>query len=130
VALPRSDLKCFLAQRLALYSLLAGVATFQSGCANVPSIATPPPGAQAISVTVTPSRGSVMLGNQFLFTAAAKNSSDSAVSRSVNESRVVERKQGRLRVAVYTGAVPVELDATHAFLAVVSSGANPDKSVV
>jgi hypothetical protein len=37
-----------------------------------------------ISVTVTPSSGSVMLGNQFQFTAAVKNSSDSAVTWRVN----------------------------------------------
>jgi hypothetical protein len=41
-------------------------------------------GAASDSVTVTPSSGSVMLGNQFLFTAAVKNSSDSTVTWSVN----------------------------------------------
>jgi len=83
---PRSGLKYYLAlaQRLALCSLLAGVAICESGCANVASIPSPPVGPQAISVTVTPSSGLVMLGNQYLFTAAVKNSSDSAVTWSVN----------------------------------------------
>jgi hypothetical protein len=170
---PRSVLKCFLVQRLTLYSLLAGVAICQSGCANVASIPTPPPGAQAISVTVTPSSGSVMLGNQFQFTVAVKNSSDSAVSWSVNgvaggraqtgtitsggvytapgdlpipanltvtaTSHADASKSGTAIVTVQSdvsislpsgGALPVELGATHAFLAVVSSGAHPDKSVL
>src|ERR1700686_5776580 len=81
---PRSGLKCFSARRLTLYSLLAGAAICDGGCANVASIPSPPIGPQAISVTVTPSSGSVMLGNQFLFTAAVKNSSDSTVTWSVN----------------------------------------------
>jgi hypothetical protein len=173
---PQSGSKCLLAQRLTLYSLLACVAICHSGCANVASIPTPPPGSQAISVTVTPTSGSVMLGNQFLFTAAVKNSSDSAVTWSVNgvagggaqtgtitsggvytapgdlpippnltvtaTSHADVSKSGTAIVTVQsdvsislpsgggTGAVPVELGATHAFLAVVSSGAHPDKSVL
>src|ERR1700731_2189093 len=81
---PQSGSKYFLAQRLTLYLLVAGVAMCESGCANVASIPPTPVGLQAISVTVTPSSGSVMLGNQFLFTAAVKNSSDSTVTWSVN----------------------------------------------
>ena|ERR1700730_72115 len=173
---PRSGLKCFLVRRLTLYSLLAGVAICQSGCANVASIPSPPSGPQAISVTVTPSSGSVMLGNQFLFAAAVKNSSDSAVTWSVNgvagggvqtgtitsggvytapedlpipanltvtaTSHADASKSGTAIVTVQsdvsislpsgggTGAVPVELGASHAFLAVVSSGAHPDRSVL
>jgi hypothetical protein len=173
---PQSGLKCFLAQRLTLYSLLAGVAICEGGCANVASVPSPPLGPQAISVTVTPSSGLVMLGNQFLFTAAVKNSSDTSVSWSVNGvaggaaqtgtittggiytapsdlpvpanltvtaiSHADVTKSGTAIVTVHcdisialpsgggTGAVPVELGATHAFLAVVSSGAHPDKSVV
>ena len=150
-----------------------------SGCANVASIPSPPagsPGPQAISVTVTPSSGSVMLGNQFLFTAAVKNSSDSTVTWSVNgvaggatqtgtitsggvytapgdlpipanltvtaTSHADVTKSGSALVTVQsdvsitlpsgggTGAVSIELGATHAFLALVSSGAHPDKSVL
>jgi len=173
---PRSVLKCCLAQRLTLYSLLAGVALCESGCANVASIPSPPAGPQAISVTVTPSSGSVMLGNQILFSATVKNSSDSTVSWSVNgaaggtartgtvtsggvytargdlpipvnltvtaTSHADASKSGSAIVTVQsdvsiglpsgggTGAVPIELGATHAFVAVVSSGAHPDKSVV
>jgi hypothetical protein len=41
-------------------------------------------GPQAISVTVTPGNSTVMLGNQSLFTAVVKNSSDSTVTWSVN----------------------------------------------
>jgi hypothetical protein len=80
---PQSGLKYFLAQWLTLYWLLAGVAMCQSGCANVASVPSTPVGPQAISVAVTPSSGSVMLGNQFPFTAAVKNSSDSTVTWSV-----------------------------------------------
>src|SRR6202163_3288273 len=173
---PQSGSKCFLAQRLTLYSLLAGAAIGVSGCANVASIPSPPSGPQAISVTVTPSSGSVMLGNQFLFTAGVKNSSDSSVTWSVNgvaggaaqtgaittggvytapgdlpipanltvtaTSHADVSKSGTAVVTVQSdvsialpsgggaGAVPVELGATHAFLAVVSSGAHPDKSVL
>jgi len=125
---------------------------------------------------VTPSSGLVMLGNQLLFTSAVKNSSDSAVSWSVNgvagggaqtgtittggvytapadlpipanltvtaTSHADVSKSGTAIVTVQsdvsislpsggcTGAVPVELGATHAFLAVVGSGAHPDKSVL
>ena len=117
-----------------------------------------------------------MLGNQFLFTAAVKNSSDSSVTWSVNgvagggaqtgtittggvytapgdlpipanltvtaTSHADVSKSGTAVVTVQSdvsialpsgggaGAVPVELGATHAFLAVVSSGAHPDKSVL
>jgi hypothetical protein len=127
-------------------------------------------------VTVTPSSGSVMLGNQFLFTAVVKNSSDATVTWSVNGvaggapqtgtisaggvytapgdlpipanltvraiSHADVSKSGTAIVSVQsdvviglpggggTNAVPVELGATHAFTAVVSSGAHPDKSVV
>ena len=148
----------------------------ESGCANVASVPSTPVGPQAISVTVTPSSGSVMLGNQFLFTAAVKNSSDSTVTWSVNgiaggaaqtgtisasgvytapgdlpipanltvtaTSHADVSKSGSAIVTVQsdvviglpggggTNAVPVELGATHAFLAVVSSGAHPDKSVL
>ncbi len=148
----------------------------ESGCANVACIPSTPMGSQAISVTVTPSSGSVMLGNQSLFTAAVKNSSDSTVTWSVNgvaggaaqmgtisasgvytapgdlpipanltvtaTSHADVSKSGSAIVTVQsdvviglpggggTNAVPVELGATHAFLAVVSSGAHPDKSVV
>jgi hypothetical protein len=176
---PPRGWKYFLAQRLTLYSLLAGAAICGGGCANVASIPSPPagsPGPQTISVTVTPSSGLVMLGNQLLFTAAVKNSSDSAVSWSVNgvaggaaqtgtittgglytapgdlpipanlmvtaTSHADVSKSGSAIVTVQsdvsitlpsgggTGAVPVELGATHAFLAVVGSGAHPDKSVL
>jgi hypothetical protein len=173
---PQSGLKYFLAQRLTLYSLVAGVAMCESGCANVASVASTPVGPQAISVTVTPSSGSVMLGNQFIFTTAVKNSSDSTVTWSVNgvaggaaqmgtisasgvytapgdlpipanltvtaTSHADISKSGSAVVTVQsdvviglpggggTNAVPVELGATHAFLAVVSSGAHPDKSVL
>jgi hypothetical protein len=173
---PQSGSKCFLVRRLTLYSLLAGVAICNSGCANVASIPSPPSGPQAISVTVMPSSGSVMLGNQFLFTAAVKNSSDNTVTWSVNgvagggaqtgtitsggvytapgdlpipanltvaaTSHADVSKSGSAIVTVQsdvsislpsgggTGAVPVELGATHAFLAVVSSGAHPDRSVL
>jgi hypothetical protein len=171
---PQSGLKFYLvlARRITLHSLLVGVAICESGCANVASIPSPPIG----SVTVTPSSGSVMLGNQLPFTAAVKNSSDSAVTWSVNgvagggaqtgtittggvytapgdlpipanltvtaTSHADVSKSGTAVVTVQsdvsislpsgggTGAVPVELGATHAFLAVVSSGAHPDKSVL
>jgi len=175
---PQGGSKCYLvlARRLALYSLLAAVAMCNSGCANVASIPSPPVGPQAISVTVTPSSGSVMLGNQLPFTAAVKNGSDSAVTWSVNgvagggaqtgtittggvytapvdlpipanltvtaTSHADVSKSGTAVVTVQsdvsislpsgggTGAMPVELGATHAFLAVVSSGVHPDKSVL
>jgi hypothetical protein len=81
---PQSGLKSYFAQRLTLYSLLAGIVVCASGCAKVASIPAPPVGPQAISVTVTPSSGLVMLGNQFVFAAAVKNSSDSTVTWSVN----------------------------------------------
>jgi len=173
---PQSGLKCYLARRLTLYSLLVGVAMCDIGCANVASVPSPPIGPQAIGVTVTPSSGLVMLGNQFVFAAAVKNSLDSTVTWSVNgvagggaqtgtitadgvytapgdlpipanltvtaTSHADVSKSGTALITVQsdvsitlpsgggTGAVPVELGATHAFLAVVSSGAHPDKSVL
>src|SRR3984893_10063809 len=81
---PRSGLKCFSVRRLTLYWLLAGAALSDGGCADLASIPLPPTRPQAITVTVKPSSGSVMLGNQCLFTAAVKNSSDSSVTWSVN----------------------------------------------
>jgi hypothetical protein len=67
-----------------LFASVAGVAVCECGCAIAASIPSPPVGPQAISVTVTPSGGSVMLGNQIPFSATVKNSSDSTVSWSVN----------------------------------------------
>jgi hypothetical protein len=59
-----------------------------SGCATIaPLPSTPtgqPPGGQDISVTVTPSSASLLLGNQLTFTATVKNHSDTSVLWSVN----------------------------------------------
>jgi hypothetical protein len=112
---PRSGLKCFLAQRLTFYALLAGVGICESGCANVASIPSPPQGPLAISVTVTPSSGSVMLGNQFLFTAAVKNSSDTTVNWSVNGVAGGAAQTGTISAeGVYTapGDLPIPANLT------------------
>jgi hypothetical protein len=124
---PQSGSKYFLVQRLTLYSLLAGAALCNSGCANVASIPSPPSGPQGISVTVTPSSGSVMLGNQFLFTAAVKNSSDNAVTWSVNGVAGGGAQTGTITSGgVYTapGDLPIPANLTVTATSVYAGAAN------
>ncbi len=60
--------------------LAEGAWNFGCGSASAP----PPPPPLAIEVTVTPANGSVVLGNQATFTATVTNTTDTAVSWSVN----------------------------------------------
>ncbi len=88
--LPQRGLKKHLANglRVRAFAFVMFAALVISGCANIAPSPSPqngkPPGGQDISVTVTPSSASVLLGNQVTFMATVKNHSDTSVSWSVN----------------------------------------------
>jgi hypothetical protein len=54
------------------------------GCGSAGAPPPPPPPPPSIAVTVTPANGSVLLGNRATFTATVTNTTDTAVSWSVN----------------------------------------------
>lgn len=54
------------------------------GCGGGGAVAPPPPPPPSITVSVTPSSGSVVLGNQLTFTATVNNATDTSVNWSVN----------------------------------------------
>ncbi|MDP9339261.1 MAG: hypothetical protein M3P45_10375 [Acidobacteriota bacterium] len=116
---------------LAVCVLAASTAMGISGCANVASAPSqppgPPPGSQDISVTVTPSSGSVLLGNQLTFTAAVKNASDTSVSWSVNGTPGGTAGLGTITGAgIYTA--PIDLPVPANLLVTATSHANSSKS--
>ena len=81
--LPRKIAKNLRGRRLAFFALLAeGAATI--GCGGGGAAAPPPPPPPSITVSVTPSSGSVVLGNQVTFTATVTNTTDTTVSWGVN----------------------------------------------
>src|SRR5450631_1713039 len=107
---PQSGFGSSLASALGLCALMAVVATCDWGCAHVsagPS-PNPPPTGDDISVVVAPPSASVLLGNQVVFTAAVHNTTDTAVTWSVNGA-----VGGAADVGTITGAgvynAPVDL---------------------
>ena len=68
---------------MVIAALAAGAWLFGCGAGGA-SQPPPPPPPPSIEVTVTPANGSVVLGNQATFTATVTNTTDTAVSWSVN----------------------------------------------
>ena len=102
-----------------------------NGCANVASLPSPPngkpPGGQDISVTVTPSSATVLLGNQVTFVATVKNNSDASVLWSVNGAPGGTASVGTISAAgVYTA--PVDLPVPANLVVTATSHANSKKS--
>jgi hypothetical protein len=101
------------------------------GCANIAPSPTPPngkpPGGQDISVTVTPSSATVLLGNQVTFVATVKNHSDTTVMWSVNGAPGGSTGVGTISAAgVYTA--PLDLPAPANLVVTATSHANSKKS--
>jgi hypothetical protein len=66
-------------------ALLLLLAMSQSGCATVaPKNSQQPPPNQAVAITVSPSSSTLLLGNSATFTASVTNTTDTAVTWSVN----------------------------------------------
>jgi DNA-binding beta-propeller fold protein YncE len=64
--------------------LVLGLAGFQLGCGGGGSSAPPPPPPPAVSVSVSPSTASVLVGNTQQFTATVQNTTNTAVTWQVN----------------------------------------------
>src|SRR5260370_37319952 len=83
-SLSRSNGKRFRTTTIVVIALL-GEGAWTLGCgASGSSLSPPPPPPPSIVVTVTPTNGSVVLGGQATFIAAVTNTTDTAVSWSVN----------------------------------------------
>src|SRR5712691_1225733 len=101
--------------------LAQGAWNFGCGSAGVPP---PPP---AIEVAVTPANGSVVLGNQATFTATVTNTTDTAVSWSVNTVPGGNTTLGTISSAgVYTA--PADLPSPATVQVTATSHADPAKS--
>ncbi|MEQ1354451.1 MAG: hypothetical protein ABLT11_10560, partial [Candidatus Acidiferrum sp.] len=164
-----------MASALSLCALIAAVVMCGWGCAHVAAGPPPPPPGDDISVVVTPATAAVLLGNQQTFMATVHNTTDTAVTWSVNgtvggaanigtitgagvytapaalpvpatvhvsaTSHANPAKSGSSVVTIQsdiaislpsggTGGVTVELGATRAFQANVTSAAHPDPTVL
>jgi hypothetical protein len=64
--------------------LTTGVWTLGCGGGGASSVVPPPPPPPSIQVSVTPASGSVLLGNQAMFSATVTNTTNTSVSWSVN----------------------------------------------
>ncbi len=83
------------------------------GCGAGSTPPPPPPPPPSIGVTVTPATGSVVLGNQLTFTAAVTNTTDTAVSWSVNTVPGGNATVGTITSAgVYTAPADLPSPAT------------------
>jgi hypothetical protein len=80
---PQSSEKRFSAARIAV-SVLVTAGAWTSGCNGGGASSPPPPPPPSIGVTVTPTSGTVILGNQVTFTATVTNTTDTTVSWNVN----------------------------------------------
>lgn len=81
--LPQRIAKGFGKTRVAFLALLTA-GTWTLGCGGGGAVTPPPPPPPSITVSVTPTSGSVVLGNQLTFTATVSNATDTSVSWSVN----------------------------------------------
>src|SRR5919108_6534225 len=81
--LPRNFAKNSGRKQAAFFALLTAGAWTQ-GCGGGGAVAPPSPPPPSIAVSVAPSSGSVVLGNQMIFTATVTNTTDTTVTWSVN----------------------------------------------
>ena len=92
-----------------------------------PVMPPPPPPPPSIIVTVTPASGSVVLGNTQTFTATVTNTTDTAVSWSVNGTTGGNTANGTITAdGVYTA--PADLPSPAAVQVAATSHADPTKS--
>ena len=126
--LSRNTGKKFRTQTIVASAILtAGACT--SGCSfgNIQSQPPPPPPPLSIVVTVSPSTGSVLLGNQATFTATVTNTTDTAVIWSVNGVTGGSTTLGTITPAgVYTA--PIDLPSPPTVQITATSHADASKS--
>ena len=120
---PQRNRKEFLARAIGLPTLLAASA-WTAGCARITPLPAPPP--VDIIVSIAPSSGTVMLGNQLRFTATVKNASDGTVTWSVSSVDGGNGSVGTITAdGVYTA--PLDLPNPASVQVVASSHANAAK---
>ncbi|HEY6946658.1 MAG TPA: hypothetical protein VI431_16090 [Candidatus Acidoferrum sp.] len=124
--LPQSIAKNSGKTRVGFLALLAAGA-WTLGCGAGGAIAPPPPPPPSITVSVAPPSGSVVLGNQVAFTANVTNTTDTAVSWSVNGIAGGNSTVGTISSAgVYTA--PADLPSPATVQITATSQADPTKS--
>jgi len=114
------------AERLSLPVFLAALVLCDGGCAAVRSSPSTPP-TLAITVILTASSASVLLGNPVTFTATVMNSSDTAVSWSVNGTAGGNAKVGTITTSGLYIA-PVDLPESPSVQISATSHADSTKS--
>lgn len=113
-------------KRVAFLALLTAVAG-TLGCGGGGAVAPPSPPPPSIAVSVAPSSGSVVLGNQVTFTATVTNTTDMTVSWSVNGFGGGNSTVGTISSAgVYIA--PADLPSPTAVQVTATSHADPTKS--
>lgn len=124
--LPQTIAKDFGRMRFTFLALLtAGAWTL--GCGGGGAVAPPPPPPPSITVSLTPTSGSVVLGNQLTFTAAVTNAADTSLSWSVNGSTGGNSTVGTISSAgVYTA--PTDLPSPANVQITATSQADTTKS--
>jgi hypothetical protein len=80
--------RCFLRREFVLGMVLLATGAWTLGCGGggAGSVSPPPPPPPSITVTVAPSSGTVLLGETLNFSASVSNTTDTAVSWSVNSA--------------------------------------------
>jgi hypothetical protein len=102
-------------------------AVFLLGCGGVVGPASPPPPPSGITVSLTPSSASVLLGEPQIFTATVNNSTNTAVNWSVNGISGGNPAVGTISASgVYTS--PADLPATGSVTVQATSAADNSKS--
>jgi hypothetical protein len=123
---PQSSEKRFSAARIA-FNILLTAGAWTSGCNGGGASSPPPPPPPSIVVTVTPTSGSVILGNQVTFTATVTNTTDTSVAWNVNGIAGGIAATGTITSAgVYTA--PPDLPSPAAVQVSATSHADPTKS--
>ncbi|HKW61562.1 MAG TPA: hypothetical protein VJN89_03365 [Candidatus Acidoferrum sp.] len=110
--LPQDIFERFGRTRVRFFCLLAA-GTWTLGCGGGGAVAPPPPPPPPITVSVTPQSGSVVLGNQIIFTATVTNATDTSVSWNVNNIAGGNSSVGTISPAgVYTAPGDLPSPAT------------------
>jgi hypothetical protein len=112
---------------LLIVLLTTGACTLGCGGGGASSVLPPPPPPPSISVSVSPSSGTVILGSTASFTATVQNATDSAVTWSVGGVAGGNATLGTVTPAgVYTA--PVDLPSPSAVQVTATSHQDPTKS--
>src|SRR5713226_8263288 len=124
-SLSPSNGKRFRTRTIGVIALLAEGA-WTPGCAPGTVSSPPPPPPPLIGVTVLPASASVVLGNQATFTVTVTNTTDTAVSWSVNSVPGGNATMGTITSAgVYTA--PADLPSPATVQITATSHADPNK---